>query len=316
MKLHRTYLLTIGIGPYGPPTKTGGGLFIAETTGTVIVAPPITLEFDVRREFAAAAQTATLKIKNLAPKTRGAIYKDQYATAIYAPVTLQAGYENQFMPTIFQGTIREAQSHREGRVDMVTQIEAFDGGFATANSHSSMVLAPGTPVSDAIGALNGDLVKTSSTPIIGTVPQKLGSRATVLVGPTFALIQKLLPPNVTATIDNNQLKVLADTDALTFGEQTFLVSSATGLLDPPVREGQGIACRMLFEPRISLGQQVQLVSEDNPKFNGTYQVKGVSHQGIISAAEGGAAFTTLLLYNFGILNALTGSVLSSDPSDQ
>lgn len=308
MKFGRDYLLTVQVGPYGPPTDFGGATPIAKATREIQIKPPFTIEFDVRREFLAAAQTASIKIENLSRQTRDMIYKDHYAAAYYATVKLQAGYQGSFLSTIFHGTILEAQSHRESRTTMVTQIEAFDGGFAMGNSYSSRVLPPGYSFSGALRQLNGDLCGVSGTPIIGSVPASLGPRSTILVGPTFSLIQKLLPPNVSATIDNNQLKVMADTDVLQFGETIFVISSATGLLNPPCRQGQGVEVQMLFEPRLTVGQKVRLISEDNSKFNTDYQVKGVSHQAIISPAKGGEAVTTLQLYNFGKLNELTGAI--------
>jgi hypothetical protein len=313
MKVNRDYVLTVGVGPYGPPVQTGGATQgISYATQAVVIKPPYTLEFDIRREFMATSQTATFRIKNLGEKLRDVLYKDRFATTLYASVELQAGYEGSFLPTIFKGTVWFAASMRSDRKNFVTEIESFDGGFSMSNSFSSLTLPPAHSFLDALNRLNGDLVGASSTPIIGTVPSSLGPRSTVLVGPTFDVISKLLPPGVSATIDSGQLKVLADTDVLQFGNQTFVISSATGLLDPPVREGTFVVVRMLFEPRITIGQIVQLSSIDNAIFNGNYQVRGVSHFGIISPAEGGPAYTTLQLYlGPGLLKTLSGAISTS-----
>ena len=307
MKINRDYILTIGVGPFGPPISTGAGP-IAKATRSIVIKPPYTIEFDVRREFSASSQTATIRIENLAQKTRDVIYKDPFSVGLYAEVQLQAGYQNQYLPVIFRGTILWAQSHREAQKNMVTEISAQDGGFAMANSYTSATIGPSQSVTDAISVLNADLFGVSPTPIIGSIPQgPLGLRTTLLVGPTFSLIQNILPLGFSATIDTNQLKVLADTDALNFGSSVFLIEAATGLLDPPVREGFGISCKMLFEPRVTIGQHVQLVSEDNPMFNGDYQVKGVSHNAIISPTKNGPATTSLEIYNFGKITELTGN---------
>lgn len=313
MKLNRDYVLTVGCGPYGPPSATGGAAqYISVAQNAVVIKPPITLEFEIRREFLASAQTATFRIKNLGEKTQDTIYKDRFATSLFARVALQAGYQGAFLPTIFDGSIWFARSNRQSRRDIVTEIDSFDGGFAMANSFSSFSLPPSNTYVDALQRLNGDLVQTSATPIIGTVPGTLGPRSAIFVGPTFDLITKLLPPGVTSTIDLGQLKVLADLDVLSFGSQTYLISANTGLLDPPVREGAFITVRMMFEPRITLGQVVQLDSVVNSIFNGLYQVRGVSHSGIISGSEGGPAETRLQLYlGPGLLNVLSGSTPST-----
>lgn len=311
MKVNRDYVLTVGVGPFDPPSGSGTNQGVSYATSTVVIKPPFTLEFDIRREFLATSQTATIRIKNLKQKTRDTLYKDRFATTLYARVTLQAGYMGSFLPTIFDGTVWFAASKREDRRNIVTEIESFDGGFAMANSISAFTLPASADFTSAVTRLNGDLVGVSSTPIIGTLPKTLGPRPTVFVGPTFDLLTKLLPVGVTGTIDNGQLKVLADTDALQFGNQTFVISSATGLLDPPVREGAFITVRMLFEPRIVLGQIVQLSSTINSIFNGNYQVRGISHYGIISDSENGPAYTTLQLYlGPGNLKILSGAVSS------
>ena len=308
-KWGRDYLLTIGVGPYGPPQTTGAGP-IARATQSVTIKPPFALEFDIRREFAASSQTATIKIRNLASKTRDVIYKDPFSVGFYAEVKLQAGYKGQYLPTIFQGTILQAQSRRENQKYIVTEIQAFDGGFAIANSYTALALGPSQSYTQFLTALNGDLYGVSGTPVIGTVPKQFSIRSSIHVGPTFELIQRSLPVGIAATIDSNRLLVLADTDALDPGRGTFyVVESKTGLLDPPVREGFGVKCRMLFEPRVSLGQYVVLNSEDNPMFNGDYQVKGISHRGIISPSDNGPAETLLEIYNFGKINALTGKLV-------
>lgn len=308
MKFGRDYLLTVETGPYGAPAQpVAGGPYIAEAQREVTIGPPYEIEFEIDRAFAATSQTASIRVKNLSKDIRNAIYKDHFASGFYARVKLQAGYKNQYLPTIFDGTITEASSRREGRRDIITDIEALDGGFAIGNSYSSIVTAPGTLVADAIRKLNGDLFGVAKTPVIGSLTGVASIRAGVFIGPTFSIIQRLLPPNGAATIDNNQLKVLLDSDALQFGDQIFVVSSATGLLDPPVRADFGIAVRMLFEPRLTVGQQVELRSIDNDKFNGVYQVKGVSHQAIVSETRGGPAVTSLELYNAGIINALTAA---------
>lgn len=309
MKVDRDYILTVQTGPYGPPQPNQSAFYTSYAQNQATIAPPYTMEFDIERNSWATSQTGTFRIKNLSPNLRDNIYKDAFATWNYATVKLQAGYKGQFLPTIFFGQILEAQSHRDGQFDFVTEINAQDGGFAIANSYSAQVVQPNTSFADAFASLNGDLANTAETPIIGNLPAKaLSTRPVVFVGPTFKTIQNTLPPNTFGTIDLGTLKVMAYDDGLQFGDVIFNISADTGLLDPPVRSGNGISCRMLFEPRITLGQQVKLTSLDNTKFNGIYQVMGVAHLGIVSPTESGSAYTTLQLYNQGLISVLTNGV--------
>lgn len=302
MKFNRTYNLVVDVGPYSPVQKAVGtpstkfSAFQKFAENSVTIEPNFTIEFTIRREMLATAQTASFKIYNLAQATRDVIYKDWFNGAYYTGIEFKAGYLNQFMPVIFNGTVRQAYSKRVSRTNIVTEIEAYDGGFAQANSYSNFNLQPGTNLTDLINRLNQDLVKVAPTPIVGNLPALANQRAIVCVGPTYNIIQKILPVNVNATIDNNQLKVLGINDGFKVNEEIFVISSETGLLDIPERQGNFIACKMLFEPRLTIGQLVWLVSADIPKYNGIYPVQGITHEGIISPSVNGPLVTTVNLF--------------------
>ena len=302
MKFNRTYSLFCEVGPYTKPETANGStvpnnqVFQRYAQNNVTIKPPYTIEFSIKREILATAQTATFKIYNLAEKTRDVIYKEWFNGADYASIQFRAGYENQFVPLIFNGNVLQAYSQRLGRNNIVTEIHAYDGGFAQANSYSNFTLAAGAKLSDTIIRLNADLVKVFPTPIIGSIPNFVNQRASVYCGPTYNLIQKLLPVGVNATIDNNQLKVLGNSDCFQVNNETFVISSATGLLDIPMRQGNFIQVKMLFEPRLTIGQKVQLISQDIPIYNNIYPVQGITHEGIISPSVNGTLITTVNLY--------------------
>ncbi len=302
MKFNRTYSLFCEVGPYSKPTTANGStvpnnqVFQKYATQSVTIDLPFTVEFTIKRENLATAQTANFKIYNLAEKTRDIIYKEWFNGADYAAIQFRAGYKDQFVPLIFNGTVRQAYSSRVGRNNIVTEIEAYDGGFAQSNSFSNFTLSPGALLSDTIIRLNSDLIKTFPTPILGTLPKFVNQRASVFCGPTYSLIQNLLPVGVNATIDNNQLKVLGNNDCFKLNNQIFVISSATGLLDIPMRQGNFIQVKMLFEPRLTIGQQVQLISEDIPIYNNIYPIQGITHEGIISPSVNGPLTTTVNLY--------------------
>ena len=54
---------------------------------------------------------------------------------------------------------------------------------------------------------------------------------------------------------------------------------------------------MLFEPRLKIGQLVEIISRDNPVLNQIYKVVGLTHIGTISDAVGGKCKTYIrMLY--------------------
>ena len=315
MKLNRIYNLQVQVGPYTKPEKgnTKGASssqpYVSFATKYVNIKLPFTLEFTVRRENLATAQTANFKIYNLAPKTRDQIYKEWFDGWKYSGIQLSAGYKDNFIPIIFTGTVRQAYTQRTGRTNMVTEIEAYDGGFAQANSYSNIAFSPGASMKEVITRLNSDLIGAYPTPVIGNIPTIINQRASVYTGPTFNLLQKISPVGTNITIDNNQLKVLGNNDGFLVNETIFNINSSTGLLDVPIREGVFIKCKMLFEPRLTIGQIVRLTSEDLPQYNGDYPVQGLVHEGIISDAVNGPCTTTVSLYlGPGGVKYITGGV--------
>ena len=307
--------MQVQVGPYTSPKKgnTQGAStsqpFVSFATKYLNITLPYTIEFTVRRENLATAQTANFKIYNLAPKTRDQIYKEWFDGWKYSGIQLAAGYKDNFVPIIFTGTVMQAYTMRTGRTNMVTEIECLDGGFAQSNSYSNIAFSPGAKLSDVITRLNSDLIGAYPTPVIGNIPNVTNQRASVYTGPTFNLLQKLTPVGANITIDNNQLKVLGNNDGFLVNQTVFDVNSDSGLLDVPVREGVFIKCKMLFEPRLTIGQIVKLTSEDLPQYNGLYPVQGIVHEGIISDAVNGPCTTTVSLYlGPGGLKTITGGV--------
>lgn len=67
---------------------------------------------------------------------------------------------------------------------------------------------------------------------------------------------------------------------------------------------------MLFEPRLTIGQQVQLQSQTNRIFNGMYKVMGFEHSGMISPAVGGDCKSSVSLWlGTQVLETVTGRAL-------
>ena len=68
---------------------------------------------------------------------------------------------------------------------------------------------------------------------------------------------------------------------------------------------------MLFEPRLTLGQIINLQSTTNKQYNGLYKVVGFTHRGTISPAVCGDLRTTVNLFiGQGELSTIQGAVVS------
>lgn len=251
---------------------------------------PFTVEFEVRRETLASSQTATIKVYNLGERLRNLIYKDKFNVTEFRAVQLRAGYENFKAPLIFNGTILQAYSERQG-VNFITTLECYDGAFAMSNSYSSQTFGAGATREQVLRGLNSDLKGISGQPIIGNFPGRL-ARGSVYLGNTWNYIVQL--SDGYASIDNGQLKILRPNEAIQ--SEIPLITSESGLLGSPRRADTMIEFEMLFEPRFSLGQVVGLQSEANSIFNGSYKVMGFVHTGVISPSVGGECKTQVSLW--------------------
>ena len=250
---------------------------------------PLTIDFDVRRNSMSSANTANFRIYNLGERTRNLIYFDRYNISEFRAIQLRAGYDK-FTPLIFNGTVRQAYSYREG-VNMVTDVECYDGGFQMVNGFTSQTIGIGTTATEVVRSLAASLPGLSASPIVGAF-NTINKRGEVLFGNTWQIIGQ--KTGGLANIDNGQVKALQNNEVIT-GEITE-ISSSTGLLGSPKRSDALIEFDMIFEPRLTIGQVLELKSSTNRIFNGRYKVMGVQHRGTISDAVAGTAVTTVSLW--------------------
>lgn len=259
----------------------------------VEITMPFTIDFDINRNIMAGANTSRVTIYNLNQDTREKIYKDQYRTAEYKGIIIRAGYgmENnpKLLPIIFKGNLKQAYSQRQG-TEYKTEIEAYDGGFAYVNGSQSTNFIKGSKRNDVIDTLIQGLPHINKG-AIGDFNDTL-VRGNSLTGSVIDNLQAITNGNF--FIDNEKAYCLKPDEYI---EGDILVIKAdTGLLSSPLRSETYLKIRILFEPRIRLGQLIDLQSVTNSEFNGLYKVMGFRHHGTISQAKGGDCETELTLW--------------------
>lgn len=268
---------------------------------TLVIKPPFTLEFDVTRNVLTSANVCSARVFNLNAHNRNQIRKNINDYGDQRLIRLQGGYGAN-LPLIFDGSITQAWSVREG-VNFITQIESFDGGFAFANATSNFTAPAGATQKSVIESLIQDMagygVKLGS---IGDFPGVL-SRGNAYSGNTYDLLREMTGGRF--FVDNGKAYVLADNECLEGTIST--IDAAAGLLSTPVREQTIINFDMLFEPRLVIGQQIQLKSlTADSNINGNYKVISLKHRGIISEAVCGSAVTSVgLLQPLGTQSLVT-----------
>lgn len=281
MKFGRTYELTIQVEDDGT---------------TVVVKYPLTLIIDVRRNALASANQGHFMIYNLKEDTRKKIFHDQYDTLTYRRITLRAGYESEpKLPVIFQGNVIWAYSYRQGS-DWITEIEAYDGGYGIINSQISTSQPSGYTLQNLLKTVMSSMQAYNvQMGAIGNFDAERNSRGVTLMGNSWDTIQNLAGGLGQAFIDNEKVNVLDKNDYIDPPGGITKITSDTGLLETPRRSEAQLEVKMIFEPRLVIGQKVDLESLETV-YNNEYAVIGIQHRGVISGATSGDMDTVLSLW--------------------
>lgn len=267
----------------------------------IVIVPPITLELDVMRDIMSSANTCTLQLYNLSTLKRNQIYYEipNYALSYYKRITLKAGYGDN-LSTIFTGNINRAYSVREG-VDFITQIESQDGGAGFVNSNYSQTFGgvndsnPVFTVNTTYQTIIRNMLGAIATINFGGIGIFNGApmRRTPLSGTPSALLYEFT--NGGFFIDNSRSYAMNNNEFIpTNGISTdpaMTVDVSSGLLNTPVFEGNLLGFEMLFEPSLSPGMKIKVISKTFPKASGNYRVNRVHHQGMISPSVCGELIT-------------------------
>jgi hypothetical protein len=288
-KSGRRYKLTFQI-----DTATGAA-------NAIEIRNPLTLEFDIVRNTSSSINTATFRVYNLSEKNRSLIFQNRTSindiSGNRKRVELQAGYNTTLnrdsdLATIFTGDLLEAYSFRQGP-NVITYINALDGATSAYNSSINKTLDKGITLKEVASELASSLVGIKKG-VIGNIEGE-AKTAVSLNGNAFYLLSKDYKDEV--FIDLGKVNILNRNEYLkTLGLSVPLITSETGLLGTPQRQGTDVVVDMLFEPKINVAQLVEIKAQINKEFDGQYKVMGVKHSGIISDAVNGDCRTTLNLY--------------------
>ena len=255
----------------------------------ITIQPPFTVEFDVNRNDFGSSNYGQIRIHNLSENIRSKLRQDPSDLISFRNVTFRAGY-GFTMPIVLLGKISQAGSVREG-TEFITTLQVFDGGFAATQAYTSLNFPGGTPHTDIIAGLITDLSDYGVSQ--GSIGNYEGTtkRGTAFTGSTTKALDTFTGGGF--FIDNGKAHALGDDEA--FEGEIDVITSASGLLGTPVREGTRLIIEMLFEPRLVVGQVLSIKSITAANYNAEYKVVGFHHRGTISDSVSGSATTEITL---------------------
>lgn len=214
---------------------------------------------------------STISIYNLARDTRDAI------KGSLTKVTLQAGWNNSNMITVFQGALLSVVSSRAGS-DIITKLSALPGYGALVRGVSSVSFGPNTDINFAIKKLANDLPGVTVTDgNIQNIKGAIGQGGWSYAGSTKDGLNALAKEHgFSWSINNGNFTAISDTFML--GNYVELQGGDGGLisvnpiLTGPLQVQTGVKVKALYTPGIKAGSTIKVNSELNPRLNKTYRV--------------------------------------------
>lgn len=259
-------------------------------------------EIEVSMPFSLRFQTAqglnlsnsgscSLQLYNLSEEVQKALYKANFENKKYILMALHAGYQDT-MPLIFYGFVNECLTYRKGgSTEYITDVRADNNSLIALYGFSNTTFTQG---SDPINMIQ-ELLKDTYAYTLGYVTPELKQieRDKTFIGQTLDLLGREYG-DYNVYIDKNEINILGANDVIP-ADGILTISAESGLLGSPKRAGLFVEIEMLFEPRIKVGQAIQLISNSIPWFNQVYRVQVVEHSGIISPVQNGQIRTKLTL---------------------
>jgi hypothetical protein len=238
------------------------------------------IAFDIEKTNEGVPNPAKIEVYNLSDKTRS-ILEDPGTRVI-----LSAGYKDLF-GVIFSGNIVRAKhkkkkklqktpvAHRYEGVDIVTEVEAADGGNKYRNAYTVRAFPPGTKVQDVIKDLATDFGMPANIDYT-SIPANAQYANGHSIGQEtrHALDDICRTHGLEWSIQNEVLQIISKDKTTKLG--AILLNPKTGLIGSPVKTTSGCDFEALLQPSLAPGCQVKIES----KFvNGMFKVRKVTHNG-------------------------------------
>ena len=272
-----------------------------------IIKYPLTLDFTVTRNTMGGIQEGEFTVFNLGQNTRRLVNKN---TIDFSPNNIRsfkfyAGYGQTNLPLVFEGQVLTCNSVREeGSPEWQTNWACQDPGLLPSASVSLPVttqLKRKQAISQLVDLMNQQAKTGVSLGIVGSIfdSQPNFLRDISFSGNFLHVFGQLTGGNLSGGnffFENQILNMLLQNEAFDNDGLETLSLDSGGLLGAPYYEQTWVFANCLFEPRIKMGQILNLKSVDQPWLNGKKKVVAYTHSGTISGAVAGPCKTQIQLF--------------------
>lgn len=224
----------------------GGGLDLAQ----------LKFSFNIRSADNEIPNTATIRVINLSEDTANKIINE------YDSISLEAGYESTGTGIIFAGTITQFRKGKESNVETFLEIDAADSDIGYTFGLVNKSLVAGSNPADALQLCAKAMGVTVDEDAIALAQTGgIYPRGKVLFGLARAQVRNIAATlNARWSIQNGKLILIREAGYLP--GDVIVLNSATGLIGIPEATTDGIYVRTLLNPRIRVGQRIQINNKD------------------------------------------------------
>jgi hypothetical protein len=247
------------------------------------------ITFEVTKDLKTSANQAKISIYNLKPETRAQIKE------LTDVVTLRAGYADETISEVFQGDIVSISHPKEGP-DIITKIEANDGGAAIRGSFANLSYIEGTSLKKVLA----DIIKSMGLPVkfLDSFDDQQFLQGFSFAGKARTALDKVVArAGMEWSIQSGQLKILkrGGTDNPK-NISIPLVSPGSGLIGSPERIQQlkdeatpekkppGWKVTTVLLPAVEPGNKIGFTCAQEPQAK-AYRVQNVKHNGDTHGAD-------------------------------
>jgi len=237
------------------------------------------ISFDVEKTNKVATNKATIVVANLAASTRAEV------STKGARVLLDAGYESGH-GVLFLGSSYRVTHARDG-ADILTRIEAADGGEEVKVARGAWSFTSGTSKAAALSRIVTDLglrLSPASATLAATKTATF-AKGWAFAGRTITALETVVAEmGLRLSIQDTEIVIVDDARPGTV--ETFVLSTDTGMIGTPERgerdektKRERITVKSLILPAIKPDGRVVVASVDDPSVNGLHRVVKVKATG-------------------------------------
>ncbi len=192
-------------------------------------------------------------------------------------ITVEAGWDNTVMRTVFSGSVLQSYSERQGS-DIVTKISALPGYGALVRATTTYSAAPGSSLKEVVKRVAKDLpgVTVDDASFAG-IEGQIGNNGWSFAGATKDALTSLSDEyGFSWSIADGQFTAINDTFMLPDFIELNGVSGGLMQIAPivsgPLQIQTGVRIKALYLPGLTAGNSIKVKSDINPRLSGTYRI--------------------------------------------